>query len=62
MLHGDLGRSINTQRAGAAASSSTLFPATVELSLVAMLIAVVIGLPAGILAAVRAGHDRSTTS
>src|SRR4051794_12318339 len=54
VLHGDLGRSINT-REPVTSEFFHLFPATVELSLVAMLIAVVIGLPAGIIAAVRRG-------
>jgi dipeptide transport system permease protein len=54
VLHGDLGRSINT-REPVTSEFFHLFPATVELSLVAMLIAVVTGLPAGIIAAVRRG-------
>jgi dipeptide transport system permease protein len=54
LLHGDLGRSINT-REPVASEFFGLFPATVELSVVAMLIAVTVGLPAGIVAAVRRG-------
>lgn len=52
LLHGDLGRSIVT-REPVITEFATLFPATVELALCAMLFAVVIGLPAGILAAVK---------
>src|SRR5215467_10142861 len=51
LLHGDLGRSIVT-REPVVAEFATLFPATVELALCAMLFAVIIGLPAGIVAAV----------
>ena len=51
VLHGDLGRSIVT-REPVVSEFATLFPATVELALSAMLFALVIGLPAGILAAV----------
>ncbi len=54
LLHGDLGRSINT-RQPVLGEFLTLFPATVELSLAAMLIATLVGLPVGILAAVRRG-------
>jgi dipeptide transport system permease protein len=52
VLHGDLGRSIVTHEA-VLSEFSVLFPATVELALCAMLFALVFGLPAGILAAVR---------
>ena len=51
VLHGDLGRSIVT-REPVIAEFATLFPATVELALSAMLFALALGLPAGILAAV----------
>jgi dipeptide transport system permease protein len=51
VLHGDLGRSIVT-RAPVLTEFAALFPATVELALSAMLFALAIGLPAGILAAV----------
>jgi dipeptide transport system permease protein len=51
VLHGDLGRSIVT-REPVLSEFAALFPATVELALSAMLFALVIGLPAGILAAV----------
>jgi len=52
VLHGDLGRSIVTREA-VLSEFAALFPATVELALCAMLFALVLGLPAGILAAVR---------
>jgi dipeptide transport system permease protein len=54
LVHGDLGQSIVT-REPVAREFFRLFPATVELSVVAMLIAVAVGLPAGIVAAVRRG-------
>ena len=54
MLQGDLGNSIVTQEP-VLREFFTLFPATVELSVCAMLFAVVIGLPAGIIAAVQRG-------
>lgn len=54
ILSGDLGKSIVT-RQPVLQEFLTLFPATIELSLCAMIIAVGIGLPAGILAAVRRG-------
>jgi len=52
VLHGDLGRSIVTREA-VISEFSALFPATVELAICAMLLAVSVGLPAGILAAAR---------
>src|SRR6266446_8500066 len=52
VLHGDLGRSIVTREA-VISEFSALFPATVELAICAMLLALSVGLPAGILAAVR---------
>ena len=54
VLHGDLGRSIVT-KAPVLSEFTTLFPATLELSLCAMIFAVVFGLPAGILAATKRG-------
>ena len=54
LLHGDLGRSIVTKKP-VVAEFFTLFPATLELSICAIVFAVVIGLPAGILAGVRRG-------
>jgi dipeptide transport system permease protein len=54
LLQGDLGSSITT-RTPVLREFLNLFPATIELSLFAMLLAVAIGLPAGILAAVKRG-------
>lgn len=54
VLQGDLGKSIVTKRP-VSDEFFTLFPATVELSLCALLFAVLLGLPAGIFAAVRRG-------
>ncbi len=51
-VHGDLGRSTITQEP-VFREFATLFPATIELSAFALLLAVGIGLPAGILAAVK---------
>lgn len=51
---GDLGKSVVT-RQPVLTEFLTLFPATIELSLVAMLLAIGIGMPAGILAGVRRG-------
>lgn len=52
LARGDLGRSIATHKP-VVEEFKALFPATVELSLTAMLFALGIGLPAGIIAAVR---------
>jgi dipeptide transport system permease protein len=54
ILHGDLGTSIVTKRP-VLGEFLTLFPATLELSICAITIAVVVGIPAGIFAAVRRG-------
>ena len=54
LLHGDLGVSLKTKMP-VLQEFLTLFPATVELSLAAMLFAVVLGIPAGVIAAVRRG-------
>ena len=54
VLHGDLGKSIVTKRP-VLDEFLTLFPATIELSLCAILFALVIGLPVGIIAGVRRG-------
>ena len=51
-VHGDLGRSTITQEP-VFKEFITLFPATIELSVFALLLALVIGLPAGIVAAVK---------
>jgi dipeptide transport system permease protein len=52
LLHGDLGTSLTTHDS-VAHEFATLFPATVELAFFALLLAVVVGLPAGVLAAVK---------
>jgi dipeptide transport system permease protein len=52
VLHGDLGKSIVT-RESVISEFGALFPATIELALCAIMIALVIGLPAGIIAAVK---------
>lgn len=52
LAHGDLGRSVVTHEP-VIREFQSLFPATVELSLCAILFALCIGLPAGIIAAVR---------
>ncbi|MDG2570914.1 ABC transporter permease subunit [Vibrio parahaemolyticus] len=52
VLQGDLGKSMITQEP-VLNEFSSLFPATVELALCAILFALVIGLPAGIIAAIR---------
>jgi dipeptide transport system permease protein len=54
VLHGDLGNSIVTKKP-VLAEFWALFPATLELSATAMILAVVLGLPAGVIAAVRRG-------
>ena len=52
VLHGDLGRSMITQEP-VVKEFLTLFPATVELATCAILYALIVGIPAGMLAAVR---------
>ncbi len=54
LLQGDLGRSLLT-RQPVVEEFFILFPATLELSMVAMAFAIAVGLPAGILAAIRRG-------
>jgi dipeptide transport system permease protein len=54
LLQGDLGRSITT-RQPVLREFLNLFPATIELSLSALFLAVLIGLPAGIIAGVNRG-------
>ncbi|MEM7169301.1 MAG: ABC transporter permease subunit [Pseudomonadota bacterium] len=54
ILHGDLGRSIVTKQP-VVEEFLTLFPATLELSICAMVFAVVLGLPAGVIAGVTRG-------
>ncbi len=52
VLHGDLGKSVITQEP-VIREFLALFPATVELALCAIVLALIIGIPAGIIAAVR---------
>jgi dipeptide transport system permease protein len=52
VLHGDLGKSMITQEP-VMSEFLALFPATIELALCAIVFALVIGIPAGMLAAVR---------
>jgi dipeptide transport system permease protein len=54
VLQGDLGQSIVTKRP-VLNEFMALFPATVELSLCALLLAILIGLPAGVVAGVKRG-------
>lgn len=54
ILHGDLGKSFVTKKP-ILEEFFTLFPATLELSFCAMVFAVVIGLPVGVLAGVKRG-------
>ena len=54
LLHGDLGRSVVTQ-ASVWTEFKTFFPATLELGVCALAFAVLIGLPLGVMAAVRRG-------
>ena len=54
LVRGDLGTSIITKKP-VLEEFMTLFPATIELSLFALIIAVLVGLPAGIIAAVKRG-------
>jgi dipeptide transport system permease protein len=52
--HGDFGTSTSTH-APVLAEFATLFPATLELALSAMIFAVILGIPAGVIAATRRG-------
>ena len=54
ILHGDFGTSLVTNEK-VLTEFASLFPATIELSLAAMIFAVVIGVPAGTIAAVKRG-------
>lgn len=54
LLHGDMGHSLVTQE-NVWTEFTTFFPATVELSACAMLFALVVGLPLGVIAAVKRG-------
>lgn len=60
VLSGDLGKSIVTKKP-ILTEFFTLFPATVELSICAILFALTIGVPAGIIAAVRRGRAADYT-
>lgn len=55
LLHGDLGNSIVTG-SSVLHDIATVLPATIELALFAFIIAIAIGIPAGVLAAVRRGR------
>ena len=52
LLHGDLGKSIATSEP-VISEFVTLFPATIELAISAILFALILGIPAGIIAAIR---------
>ena len=54
LAHGDLGNSLVTKKP-VLAEFLTLFPATVELGLVAIIIATLVGVPVGVLAAIKRG-------
>ncbi|MEW5424182.1 ABC transporter permease subunit [Amorphus sp. 3PC139-8] len=54
LLHGDFGTSLVTKQS-VLSEFLARFPATLELSICAMLFAVVVGIPAGVIAAVRRG-------
>jgi dipeptide transport system permease protein len=54
LLQGDLGISLKT-KIPVTQEFLTLFPATIELSLAAVIFAIVFGIPAGVIAAVRRG-------
>src|SRR6478735_11509307 len=54
LLHGDFGTSVVTNER-VLTEFFTLFPATLELSAAAMLFAVLLGVPAGVVAAVKRG-------
>ncbi len=54
LLHGDLGRSVVTQES-VWTEFKTFFPATFELSVCALAFAILVGLPLGVMAAVRRG-------
>ncbi len=54
LLHGDLGRSVVTQES-VWVEFKTFFPATLELGICALAFAILLGLPLGVMAAVRRG-------
>jgi peptide/nickel transport system permease protein len=55
LLHGDFGKSIHTQQP-IVEMLATRYPQTVKLALLSLLFGLVIGIPLGIYAALRAGH------
>jgi peptide/nickel transport system permease protein len=55
ILHGDLGKSIRTRRS-VADDLADSFPATLELSFAALLISIVLGVPAGVWSAISRGR------
>jgi len=55
ILHGDLGRSIRTRRS-VADDLADSFPATLELSFTALLVSILVGIPAGIWSAISRGR------
>lgn len=61
LLHGDFGMSMITKKP-VLAEFFTLFPATVELALCAIIVAILIGIPAGVIAAVKRGSWFDQTS
>lgn len=61
LLHGDFGMSMITKKP-VIAEFFTLFPATVELALCAIIVAILIGIPAGVIAAVKRGSWFDQTS
>ena len=60
MLHGDFGTSVVSNQQ-VLTEFAALFPATVELSVAAMVLAVLVGVPAGVLAAVQRGRVADQT-
>ena len=57
LLHGDLGKSVMTQQS-VWSEFTTVFPATLELATCALIFAIVVGLPLGVVAAVRTSRLR----
>jgi peptide/nickel transport system permease protein len=58
VIHGDLGSSLFNPGQGVASGIGTRFPVTIYLALGGMLLSIIIGIPAGILAGVRNGSAR----
>lgn len=61
VLHGDLGMSFVTKQS-VVSEFFTLFPATLELALCAILLAIILGIPAGVIASVKRGSWFDQTS